>query len=178
MSHLENEEENDILTEEEKNKISCLVVKKEELNVNINNFNAVLTGVVTNHEIPFNLGRITGYNKTVRVNNISSKNVWLVITPHPIKTIETVGVSFHNIKFNISLKQVGEYEIQKIPILNNTPSLIHVDTTDFYCTLYFDIDGNLVKTWTNRKFNSRNYDINILERHAELAKQITPLNLK
>ena len=186
-------EEIEVLTLEEEEKIYNLIPenqkefeskneKVEIVNEPLFNLNALATAMaavgLTNQEIPFDFGRKFGFNKVVKVNNISGKNVWLVITPCPITCVETFGASFHNISFNITLSEKGEYKTQQIPIMNNTSSLIELDNSKFYCTLYIDIDGKLVQSWDNRKFNSKNYDINILERHVTLAKQITILNLK
>ena len=182
-------EEIEVLTLEEEEKIYNLIPENqkefESKNENVQNaseplFNLNAIGnaiLVTNKVIPFDFGRKFGFNKVVKVNNISGKNVWLVITPCPITCVETFGAEFHNISFNVSLSEKGEYKTQQIPIMNNTSSLIELDNSKFYCTLYIDIDGKLVQSWDNRKFNSKNYDINILERHVTLAKQIPILNL-
>jgi hypothetical protein len=111
--------------------------------------------------------------KFVIINNISGKNAYVILTPSPIKTVNSVGLGagFAGVdaSINAGFENKGEYKIQKLSIANNTSSRYELDNNDFYCTLFLNIEEHWKKIWDNRLFNGRKYDINILERHANAA---------
>lgn len=129
----------------------------------------------TRQPAPFGIKRWTGVKKVVTINNISGKNAYVILTPATIKSIESVGVGINDVSFNINFSEKGEYKSQQIPMLNNQRSEYDLDNSQFYCTLFLQIDDKWKKTWENRKFNGRIVDINILERHVILANELESL---
>ncbi len=121
----------------------------------------------------FDFRRIITMEKFVIINNISGKNAYVILTPGPIKTVNSVGLGagFAGVdaSINTEFENKGEYKIQKLSIANNTSSRYELDNNDFYCTLFLNIEEHWKKIWDNRLFNGRKYDINILERHANAA---------
>lgn len=120
--------------------------------------------------LKLDLAKFLYLEKSVIINNISGKNAYVLLSPAPIKTIKSVGISggVAGIEgsIDISMEDKGEYKIQKISIANNTSSKCDLDNTKFYCTLFFDVDGQWKKSWDNRRFNGRKYNLNILEKHV------------
>jgi hypothetical protein len=179
----------DILTTEEQLKIESIQIqtftKPEQqnpfnmwsifgFNKNKNeNLSAALGANQTQRTALFDIRRIITMEKFVIINNISGKNAYVILTPAPIKTVNSVGlgagVSSINASINTGFENKGEYKIQKLSIANDTSSRYELDNNDFYCTLFLNIDEHWKKIWDNRLFNGRKYDINILERHAKGA---------
>lgn len=122
---------------------------------------------------PFNIQNILHLDNTVIINNISGKNAYLVLTPAPIRTLNSFGLGIGlggvDASIEASLDTQGKYKIQKMSIANNTSSKYELDNIKFYCTLFIDIDGEWKKSWENRKFNGRKFNINILEKHVSGA---------
>jgi hypothetical protein len=129
---------------------------------------------------PLNIQNILYLDKSVIINNISGKNAYVVLTPAPITTLGSfgLGAGFAGMEasINASLDTKGEYKSQKLSISNNTSSRCELDNTKFYCTLFFDIDGEWRKSWDNRRFNGKKFNLNILEKHvtAALKKDYIP----
>jgi hypothetical protein len=80
-----------------------------------------------------------------------------------------LGLSGIDASIDASLDIKGEHKAQKISIYNNTSSRIELDNNKFYCTLFIDIGGEWKKSWDNRRFNGRKFNINILEKHVTAA---------
>ena len=122
---------------------------------------------------PFDIQNFLYLDKSVMINNISGKNAYVVLTPAPITTLNSfgLGVGFSGMEasINASLDSKGEYKSQKFSISNNTSSLCGLDNTKFYCTLFIDCDGEWKKSWDNRRFNGKKFNINILEKHVTAA---------
>jgi hypothetical protein len=122
---------------------------------------------------PFNIQNVLYLDKSVIINNISGKNAYVVLTPAPITTLSSfgLGAGFAGMEASIeaSLDSKGEYKSQKLSILNNTSSRCELDNTKFCCTLFFDIDGEWRKSWDNRRFNGKKFNLNILEKHVTAA---------
>jgi hypothetical protein len=137
------------------------------------NFNPVDLVVATQINKPFNIQNVLYLDKSVIINNISGKNAYVVLTSAPITTLSSFGLTagFAGMEASIdaSLDSKGEYKSQKLSIANNTSSRCELDNTKFYCTLFIDIDGEWKKTWDNRRFNGRKFNINILEKHVTSA---------
>jgi hypothetical protein len=135
------------------------------------NLYAALGANQTQKNALFDFRRIITMEKFVIINNISGKNAYIILTPAPIKTVNSVGlgagVSSINASINTGFENKGEYKIQKLSIANDTSSRYELDNNDFYCTLFLNIDEHWKKIWDNRLFNGRKYDINILERHTK-----------
>jgi hypothetical protein len=140
------------------------------------NIVGALGGVGTRHAAPFDLTRRVGLNKVVTINNISGKNAYVILSPAPIKTIESGGLGVKDVTFNITFSDKGDYKPQQLSILNNTRSEYDLDNSQFYYTLFLHIDDKWKQVWENRRINGRKYDINILERHvlAAIDKETLP----
>jgi hypothetical protein len=127
----------------------------------------------TQRSAVFDIKRALIIEKFVIINNISGKNAYVILTPAPIKTVNSVGlgagVAGVDASINTGFENKGEYKIQKLSIANNTSSRYELDNNQFYCTLFLNIEEHWKKIWDNRRFNGRKYDINILERHANAA---------
>ena len=127
----------------------------------------------TRQAAPFSVLRSIGLNKVVTINNISGKNAYVILTSAPIKNVKSLGLGAGAAGFegtsNMEFEDQGEYKAQKLSIANNTRSEYDLDNSHFYCTLFLNIDDEWKKTWDNRRFNGRKFDINILERHVQVA---------
>ena len=130
----------------------------------------------TRHAVPFDLTRRLGLNKVVTINNISGKNAYVILSPAPIKTIESGELGVKDVTFNITFSDKGDYKPQQLSILNNTRSEYDLDNSQFYYTLFLHIDDKWKQVWENRRINGRKYDINILQRHvlAAIDKETLP----
>lgn len=121
----------------------------------------------------FDIAKFLYLEKSVNINNISGKNAYVIISSNPIKIVKAVGLGAGGAgiegNINIEFENKGDYEVQKINILNNTSSRCCLDNTQFRCTLFLNIDGEWKKTWENRRFDGRRFNINILEKHVEAA---------
>jgi len=121
----------------------------------------------------FDIAKFLYLEKSVIINNISGKNVYVIISSNPIKTVSSFAVNAGaggvEAGVNVNFEDKGDYEAQKITILNNTSSRCCLDNTQFRCTLYFDVNGIWKRSWENRRFDGRRFNINILEKHATAA---------
>jgi hypothetical protein len=197
MSELQDKNDNDMvidsLTSEEQLKIESIqietFIKPEKTNPfsiqSIFGFNqtqnkyldteiaAVLGANKTQKNAIFDFRRIIMMDKYIIINNISGKNAYVILTPAPIKTVNSLGlgagVASIDASFNAEFENKGDYKIQKLSIANDTTSRYELDNNEFYCTLFLNIEDHWKKIWDNRRFNGRKYDINILERHANAA---------
>jgi len=186
---IEDEEVDDILTNEEHQIIETIqkvsfVKPAEEVKVEVkpwsiwsifnNPVNIVevvgaLGGAGTRHIAPFDLTRRVGLNKVVTINNISGKNAYVILSPAPIKTIDSGGLGVKDVSINVTFSDKGDYKPQQLSILNNTRSEYDLDNSQFYYTLFLHIDDKWKQVWENRRINGRKYDINILQRHVLAA---------
>ena len=127
----------------------------------------------TRQAAPFSVLRSIGLDKVVTINNISGKNAYVILTSAPIKNVKSLGLGAGAAGFegtsNMEFEDQGEYKAQKLSIANNTRCEYDLDNSHFYCTLFLNIDDEWKKTWDNRRFNGRKFDINILERHVQVA---------
>ena len=127
----------------------------------------------TLQDAPFNITRRVGIYKVVTINNISGKDAYIILTRDKIKDVKAVGIGVGaagvECNFNIEFENKEEYNPQKLSITNNTRSEYELETTTFHCTLFFNIDGEWKKSWDNRRFNGKIFDINILEKHVKSA---------
>jgi hypothetical protein len=191
MNNLEDNSDNEIedtLTAEEQQKIESiqhetfvkpLQPKEQPKPFNIwsifgFNFNPVDLADATETQInkPFNIQNVLYLDKSVIINNISGKNAYVILTPAPITTLSSFGLGAGfgmEASIDASLDSKGEYKSQKLSISNNTSSRYELDNTKFYCTLFFDIDGEWKKSWDNRRFNGKKFNLNILEKHVTAA---------
>lgn len=183
----------DILTPEEQQKIESIQdvsfitkkeqpIKKEEakpfsiwsfFGINSIDVATALGGAKTRQTPQFDIQRMVGLNKVVTINNISGKPAYVILTSSPIKTVSSFGLGTGilgpEVSANIAFEEKGEYKSQKLSIANNTRSEYELDNNKFYCTLFLYIDSQWKKSWDNRRFNGRRYDINILEKHVSAA---------
>ena len=83
----------------------------------------------------FDIAKFFYLEKSVIINNISGKNVYVIISSNPIKTVSSfavnAGASGVEAGVNINFEDKGDYEEQKITILNNTSSRCFLDNTQF-----------------------------------------------
>lgn len=127
----------------------------------------------TLQDAPFNITRRVGIYKVVTINNISGKDAYIILTRDKIKNVKAVGIGVGaagvECNFDIEFENKEESKPQKLSITNNTRSEYELETTTFHCTLFFNIDGEWKKSWDNRRFNGKIFDINILEKHVKSA---------
>ena len=71
----------------------------------------------------FDIAKFFYLEKSVIINNISGKNVYVIISSNPIKTVSSfavnAGASGVEAGVNINFEDKGDYEEQKITILNH-----------------------------------------------------------
>jgi len=137
--------------------------------VNIVDIVGAVGGTGTRYIAPFDLTRRVGLNKVVTINNISGKNAYVILSPAPIKTIDSGGLGVKDVSLNVTFSDKGDYKPQQLSILNNTRSEYDLDNSQFYYTLFLHIDDKWKQVWANRRINGRKYDINILQRHVLAA---------
>ena len=134
----------------------------------------------TLQDAPFTITRRVGIYKVVTINNISGKDAYIILTRDKIKNVKALGIGGGVVgvdcNFNIEFENKEECKPQKLSITNNTRSEYELETTTFHCTLFFNIDGEWKKSWDNRRFNGKIFDINILEKHvtSALSKENIP----
>ena len=192
MTQLDNkmdEEIEDSLTHEEQQQIESIqLVKlvqpsiKEEKPFSLWNVFGMFDNVTpiveasracTLQDAPFTITRRVGLYKVVTINNISGKDAYLILTTDKIKTVKALAIGGGAVgvdcNFSIEFENKEENQPQKISITNNTRSEYELETSKFHCTLFFNIDGVWKKSWDNRRFNGKMFDINILEKHVTSA---------
>lgn len=188
MIQTDEEYDEETLTQEEYQKINsiqvvALVKPKEESNpFSIwNVFGmfkhvepiAVVSQKKTLQDAPFTITRRVGIYKVVTINNISGKDAYIILTRDKIKNVKALGIGGGAVgvdcNFNIEFENKEECKPQKLSITNNTRSEYELETSTFHCTLFFNIDGEWKKSWDNRRFNGKIFDINILEKHVTSA---------
>ena len=184
MTHVDNTLDEDTLTHEEQQKINSIQVvslsKLKPFSVwNIFGMFKNVEPIVdasqkkTLQDAPFNITRRAGIYKVVTINNISGKDAYIILTTDKIKNVKALGVGVGaagvECNFNIEFENKEDCKPQKISITNNTRSEYELESTTFYCTLFFNIDGEWKKSWDNRRFNGKIFDINILEKHVKSA---------
>jgi hypothetical protein len=195
MIQTDEEYDEETLTQEEYQKINsiqvvALVKPKEESNpFSIwNVFGmfkhvepiAVVSQKKTLQDAPFTITRRVGIYKVVTINNISGKDAYIILTRDKIKNVKALGIGGGAVgvdcNFNIEFENKEECKPQKLSITNNTRSEYELETSTFHCTLFFNIDGEWKKSWDNRRFNGKIFDINILEKHvtSALSKENIP----
>ena len=76
------------------------------LNFNPANIVGAIGGVATRQVAPFDIQRRIGVNKVVTINNISGKNAYVILTPAPIKTFESVGLGVKDVSFNLTFSDL------------------------------------------------------------------------
>ena len=127
----------------------------------------------TLQDAPFTITRRVGIYKVVTINNISGKDAYIILTRDKITNVKALGIGGGaagvDCNFNIEFENKEECKPQKLSITNNTRSEYELETTTFHCTLFFNIDGEWKKSWDNRRFNGKIFDINILEKHVTSA---------
>ena len=178
------EEIEDTLTHEEQQKINSIQVVS--LSKNVEPFSVWNIFDVFKHaqpieapvkqtlqDAPFNITRRVGIYKVVTINNISGKDAYIILTRDKIKDVKALGIGVGaagvDCNFNIEYENKGESKPQKLSITNNTRSEYELETSTFHCTLFFNIDGEWRKSWDNRRFNGKLFNINILEKHVTSA---------
>lgn len=148
-------------------------IKREDKPDILKPFDIIDAKLQTRQAAPFSVLRSIGLNKVVTINNISGKNAYVILTSAPIKNVKSLGLGAGAAGFegtsNMEFEDQGEYKAQKLSIANNTRCEYDLDNSHFYCTLFLNIDDEWKKTWDNRRFNGRKFDINILERHVQVA---------
>ena len=121
---------------------------------------------LTREAISFDPVRQMGISKVVTINNISGKKAWVVLSPAPIVSIGAIKIYKLG---ELTLETKGDYKSQQIYIPTNSRNEYDLDNSLTYISLFLEIDGLWKKVWLDRLFNTRKYNINILERHVDLA---------
>ncbi len=186
----ENEEIEDTLTQEEQEKINSIQLislfksnKKEESKPfgvwNIFDIFKNVEPIIdssqkkTLQDAPFTIARRVGIYKVVTINNISGKDAYIILTTNKIQNVKALGIGVGaagvDCNFNIEFENKEDCKPQKLSITNNTRSEYELENSKFHCTLFFNIDGEWKKSWDNRRFNGKIFDINILEKHVKSA---------
>jgi hypothetical protein len=176
------EELEETLTQDEQQKIDSLqlVPPKEDKPFSVWNvfdiFKNAPSVVATAHTLqnaPFNITRRVGIHKVVTINNISGKDAYIILTADKVQNVKALGIGGGavgvDLNFNIEFETKGDCKPQKLSIADNTKSEYELETSKFYCTLFFNVDGEWKKSWDNRKFNGKLFNINILEKHVKAA---------
>ncbi|MEX0597282.1 MAG: hypothetical protein WD512_12380 [Candidatus Paceibacterota bacterium] len=121
---------------------------------------------ITKQQIDFDLFRRVGISKVVTINNISGKKAWIMLTPAPITRIGTFGLDKLG---HICFVTTGECKTQQIYLPNGSRSEYDLDNSLTNISLFLLVDGKWKKVWLERLFNTRKYNINILEKHVDAA---------
>jgi hypothetical protein len=194
MSNIEQDfdEENNI-TQEEQSKIEQIKVvsyicdqpsnyknteKYEEQNASLEKFigdKSVLLEIeriknvafLSREAASFDPLRRIGISKVVTINNISGKNAWVILSPNPITSVSSIEIYKLG---KITIETKGDYKPQHISIANNARGEYDLDNSLTYVSLFLNIDEKWKKVWLDRLFNTRKYNINILERHVNIAQ--------
>ena len=116
--------------------------------------------------IDFDLFRRIGMAKVVTISNISGKNAWVILSPAPIIRVGSFKLDKVG---QISFVSTGECKTQQISIPNGSRSEYDLDNSMTNVSLFLHVDGKWKKVWIDRLFNTRKYDINILEKHVAAA---------
>jgi hypothetical protein len=112
-----------------------------------------------------------GIKKEVRINNLSGKKAWVIISPTPILQLGSLGLDkLGQISFNYS----GEYKCQQSPIANGTSRTFELDTIAISYSVFFYLEDE--KKWKvhfkDKKHDTSSKDINLLDRHVEEAVDV------
>ena len=174
MSELHTDE---VITTEEQIIIDSLDKPKPFNILSMFGITSAVEAIATKQVAPFNLQRRIGIEKEITITNISGKNAYVILTPSPIKSIESVGITLKEVSFNVTFTEKGEYKPQQLLVLNNTKSDFDMDNSQFYYTLFLHIDNKWKKVWENRRINGEKYNINILERHIHAANVMETVNI-
>jgi hypothetical protein len=171
-------EEDDILSPEEQSKIDSL--RQPITNPFINpaiasGLAAGLLGAVSQPIAEYKFGRRWGLDPVVKVNNISGKKAWIILTPAPIMSISSIGIDKLG---QIAFTTTGDYKCQQSGLSNNSIRDFELDNSQVYYTVFFDCEGKWKTPFKDRKINTRKYDINLLERHVEdsIEIELVPVN--
>jgi hypothetical protein len=174
MSELYTDE---VITSEEQIIIDSLDKPKPFNILSMFGITSAVEAIATKQVAPFNLQRRIGIDKEITITNISGKDAYVILTPAPIKSIETIGIALKEVSFNVTFTEKGEYKPQQLLVLNNTKSDFDLDNSQFYYTLFLHIDNKWKKVWENRRINGEKYNINILERHIHAANVMETVNI-
>jgi len=117
------------------------------------------------------IARQLGLKQKIVVNNISGKKAWLVLSPAPISSVSSIGLT--NVGQIDFTSKGGEIKFQQSPLLDNSCRKFDLDNNQIYYTVFFecdDPDKENCKKWKlhfkDRKINAKYHDINLLERHV------------
>jgi len=172
-------DEDDILTSDEQKRIDSLRGVNPQSSGFLGALGGLnlgaLVGAVSNPAAEFNFGRIIGLNPVVKINNISGKKAWVILTPTPIMGISSIGIDSVG---QIAFSSAGEYKCQQAALSHNSIRDFELDKQQIYYTVFFDCDGKWKTPFKDRKINTRKYNINLLERHVEDAIEVAllPIN--
>ncbi len=120
-----------------------------------------------------NFARAMGIQKEVTIINSSGKTAFVIVSSAPIKSMKRLalrgGAAGCEASTDMEFEKEGEYKQQKISIADTEISKLTLDNSQFYCTLFFDVDGEWQKCWDNRRFDGRKNDIELLKKHVAAA---------
>ena len=118
------------------------------------------------YEAAFSIFRRLGLSPFVTINNISGKNAWVILSPAPIQVINSIGLDKIG---QVGVSMIGELKCQQSVILNNTTIDFELDNSQIYYTVFFDCDGKWKVPFKDKRVNTRKYNINLLEKHVQMA---------
>jgi len=100
--------------------------------------------------------------RIVRINNISGKKAWIILSPTPIMHISKIKIDDVG---TLYLYNDGDYKYQEVTLSNFTSQEFELDNSDVYYSVFFESSGIWKFHSEDRKLNDKKYNINILERH-------------
>ena len=107
--------------------------------------------------------------KKIRIDNNTSTNARIVITPGPITNLKSLQIEKIG---SVEVENIGTYHPQKFHILDGHSKKLRVKAREFYVTCLLEIHNGDKKLWgflwENRLFSCFE-DICIIERHIKEA---------
>lgn len=100
-----------------------------------------------------------GIRRNIRIRNSSERNAYVIVTPTPIKSINSIGVERVG---NIQYEQHGEYKSEEMKIIPGKEKFFELETSKIYITVFIEVSDGQWKQWRkNRLINAKTTDYNI-----------------
>jgi hypothetical protein len=119
---------------------------------------------VSRPKAKYNIFRRVGYDKKIIVNNKSGKDAWVILSPSPITSINSLEIK--NIG-TVSFSQHGEIQCQQFFINNSNEKEYDLDTSVIYYTVFFDFNGKWKCPYKNRKIDAKIYNITLTPKNLD-----------
>jgi hypothetical protein len=111
------------------------------------------------------IARRLGFDKKIKINNISGQYAWVILSPTPIHTLSSIGIAKIG---NLSMSRVGgEIKCQQFGITNNNEKEYELDSNRIYYTVFFNCDGNWKCPYRDRIIDAKNYNITLLPKNVD-----------